>query len=90
MRDGQRDDCTVCNLAAKRVRTALDPRANRDRVQRWQHVRELLCFRCNSALGDLRENIDVAQNAADYLDRDDELAAVARARVERCESETPG
>ena len=33
------------------------------------------------ALGDLRENYDLFQCAADYLDRDDALAALARTRV---------
>ena len=41
----------------------------------------LLCFRCNNALGDFREEYQLFQRAADYLDRDDELAALARDRV---------
>jgi len=41
----------------------------------------LLCFRCNNALGDFREECELFQRAADYLDRDDELAALARDRV---------
>src|SRR4051794_31245921 len=36
MRDGYRNDCKTCNLAAKKARTALNPQANRDRVKRWQ------------------------------------------------------
>jgi hypothetical protein len=155
MRDGHRNDCKACNLAAKRARTALDPQANRDRVRRWQQenygryrsrqrlyrqqperkaadreyhlkrkygitledyermleaqggvcaicgeprpeertlhvdhdhetgeVRGLLCFRCNNALGDFREQYELFQKAADYLDRDLELAQLARGRIE--------
>lgn len=36
MRDGHRNDCKSCNLAAKRERVARDPQANRDRVRAWQ------------------------------------------------------
>jgi hypothetical protein len=155
MRDGHRNDCKVCNLAAKAARTAENPQANRDRVRRWQvenadryratqreyaksgrkrlvdrksylkrtyglmledyerllevqggvcaicreprpeertlhvdhnhdtgEIRGLLCFRCNNALGDMRESADFAQALLDYLDRDDELAALARERLE--------
>jgi hypothetical protein len=154
MRDGHRNDCKACNLAAKAARTALNPQANRDRVKRWQEenydryrarqraykqlperklaereyhlkkkygitladydellevqggvcaicgearpedralhvdhdhetgeVRGLLCFRCNNALGDLREEYELFQRAANYLDRDAELTDLARARV---------
>jgi hypothetical protein len=44
-------------------------------------IRGLLCFRCNQAIGSLQEDHDIFQKAADYLDRDDELAALVRARV---------
>jgi Recombination endonuclease VII len=44
-------------------------------------IRGLLCFRCNNAIGDLREDFDLFQRAADYLDRDDELAGLVRERV---------
>jgi hypothetical protein len=154
MADGYRNDCKVCNLAAKAARTAANPEANRERVRRWQRenperlqayrreyrrrperqaadreyhlkrkygitleqyneifeaqdgvcaicreprpeertlhvdhdhdtgeIRGLLCFRCNNALGDLRESYDLAVKAVDYLDRDDALVALARERV---------
>jgi len=155
MRDGHRNDCKVCNLAAKKARVALDPQANRDRVRRWQvenpekyrakqreyretgrkklsdrkshlkrkygmtlddyeamlaaqggvcaicgkprpeertlhvdhdhetgEIRGLLCFRCNNALGDFDDDYELFQAAADYLDRDDELAALACSRAQ--------
>ncbi len=44
-------------------------------------VRGLLCVSCNNALGALQENIDIFRAAIDYIDRDDELAAIARERV---------
>lgn len=154
MRDGYRNDCKACNLAAKAARNTLDPQPNRDRVKRWQaenperylakqreyaesgkkkiadrksylkrrygmtlddydemlatqggvcaicgkarpeertlhidhdhvsgEIRGLLCFRCNNALGDFEEQYELFQRAADYLDRDDELAQLARERV---------
>ena len=36
MRDGHRNDCKSCNLAATRARVARDPGANRARVREWQ------------------------------------------------------
>jgi hypothetical protein len=44
-------------------------------------VRGLLCFRCNNALGDLRDDHELFRRAADYLDRDEELAGLVRARA---------
>jgi hypothetical protein len=44
-------------------------------------VRGLLCVSCNNALGAFRESLDIFQRAADYLDRDDELAALVRERA---------
>ena len=38
MRDGHRNDCKVCNLAAKKARYDADPRAAIARVQRWQQA----------------------------------------------------
>jgi hypothetical protein len=35
-RDGHRNDCKVCNLAAKALRTARDPESNRARAREWQ------------------------------------------------------
>jgi hypothetical protein len=36
MRDGHRNDCKACNLAAKARRHAADPRPNIERARRWQ------------------------------------------------------
>ena len=44
-------------------------------------VRGLLCVSCNNALGAFRESHDLFRKASDYLDRDDELAALTRERV---------
>jgi hypothetical protein len=76
MADAQKGVCAIC----------LEPRPE-DRTLRVDHdhetgvIRGLLCFRCNNALGDFREEYELFQRAADYLDRDDELAALARDRV---------
>ena len=45
-------------------------------------VRGLLCFRCNNAIGDLRDDLELVYRMLDYLDRDIEALATARARVE--------
>jgi hypothetical protein len=44
-------------------------------------VRGLLCFRCNNAIGDLDDSPDRFVLVAEYLERDDELAALARERA---------
>jgi hypothetical protein len=38
MRDGHRNDCKTCNLAAKKARYAADPSKAIDRVRRWQQA----------------------------------------------------
>jgi hypothetical protein len=44
-------------------------------------IRGLLCFRCNNAIGDLRDDVDLIYRMLDYLDRDEEVAALIRDRV---------
>ncbi len=44
-------------------------------------IRGLLCFTCNNALGDLEDDPERLYKAATYLDRDDELTALALARA---------
>jgi hypothetical protein len=154
MRDGYRNDCKACNLAARAARYAADPQKYIDRTVAWRdankeraleyweryrnrpdrkraernsylkrkygitlkdfermleeqggvckvckeqrpneqtlhvdhdhetgEVRGLLCFRCNNAIGDLRDDPDLVQELHDYLDRDPELDDLARERA---------
>jgi hypothetical protein len=76
MFDAQHGVCAICNEPRPDERTL-----HVDHDHETGAVRGLLCFRCNNALGDLREDVDLFQAAADYLDRDDELAGVVRDRV---------
>jgi hypothetical protein len=45
------------------------------------HVRGILCFQCNVAIGLLEDDPERLIAVTIYLDRDDELAAVARERT---------
>ena len=68
--------CAICGEARPDERTL-----HVDHDHATGSVRGLLCFRCNNALGDLRDDLELFQRAADYLDRDDELAVLVRARL---------
>jgi hypothetical protein len=68
--------CAICGQRRPEERTL-----HVDHDHETGVIRGLLCFRCNNALGDFREEYELFQRAADYLDRDDELAALARDRV---------
>jgi hypothetical protein len=68
--------CAICKKPRPEERTL-----HVDHDHLTGEIRGLLCFRCNNALGDLDEEYELFVKAADYLDRDDELAALARDRV---------
>lgn len=53
---------------------------NVDHDHRTGRVRGILCFNCNVAIGHVGEDAERARSVADYLERDDELTAVARER----------
>ncbi len=57
----------------RRVRTS--GRLHVDHDHATGVIRGLLCFRCNNALGDFREEYELFRRAAEYLDRDEALAA---------------
>jgi len=73
---GQGGVCAICRQTRPEERTL-----HVDHDHATGVIRGLLCFRCNNALGDFRDDYELFQRAADYLDRDDALAAVARERV---------
>jgi hypothetical protein len=68
--------CAICKKPRPEDRTL-----HVDHDHNTGTIRGLLCFRCNNALGDFEEEYELFRRAADYLDRDDELAAVAHARA---------
>jgi hypothetical protein len=76
MFEKQRGVCAICGEPRPEERTL-----HVDHDHLTGAVRGLLCFRCNNSLGDLRDDRELVQRAADYLDRDDELAALVRGRV---------
>ena len=76
MFDEQGGVCAICGEARPEERTLHVDHDHATRV-----IRGLLCFRCNQAIGSLQEDHDIFQAAADYLDRDEELARLVRDRV---------
>jgi len=69
--------CAICGEARPEERTL---HVDHDHVT--GKVRGLLCFRCNNAIGDLRDDIELVYRMLDYLDRDEEIAQLVRERVE--------
>ena len=76
MLDAQDGVCAICGKRRPDERTL-----HVDHDHETGEIRGLLCFRCNNAIGDLRDDRDLAQALVDYLDRDDELAELARSRT---------
>jgi hypothetical protein len=76
MFEAQGGVCAICGEARPEDRTL-----HVDHDHETGEVRGLLCFRCNNALGDLREEYELFQRATNYLDRDTELTDLARERV---------
>jgi hypothetical protein len=76
MLEAQGGVCAICKEARPEERTL---HVDHDHVT--GKIRGLLCFRCNNAIGDLRDDVDLIYRMLDYLDRDEEAAALARARV---------
>jgi hypothetical protein len=81
MLDAQGGVCKICGEPRPEERTL-----HVDHDHETGAIRGLLCFRCNNAIGDLRDDHDLARKLADYLDQDDKLAALARARVKALRS----
>jgi hypothetical protein len=76
MFDEQGGVCAICGESRPEERTL-----HVDHDHGTGVIRGLLCFRCNNSLGDLREDVELFRRATDYLDRDEELAVLVRARV---------
>ena len=76
MFEAQGGVCAICGEPRPEERTL---HVDHDRAT--GKIRGRLCFRCDNALGDFREEFELFQAAADDLDRDDEPAALTRARV---------
>jgi len=72
----QQGVCAICGEPRPEERTL-----HVDHDHATGAIRGLLCFRCNNALGDFREEHELFRRAADYLDRDDELAGLVRERA---------
>ena len=59
----QEKKCAICGSSPKSLRLAVD------HSHKTGYVRGLLCYRCNYALGLLRDDLTVAQAVVTYLSR---------------------
>jgi hypothetical protein len=76
MLEAQGGACAICRQPRPDERTL-----HVDHDHATGAIRGLLCFKCNNALGDFDDSLDLFTAATNYLDRDDELDAVIRARA---------
>lgn len=68
--------CAICHQPRPEERTL-----HVDHDHATGAIRGLLCFTCNNALGDFRDSSELFHAASEYLDRDDELTALAQQRA---------
>ena len=68
--------CAICHQPRPEERTL-----HVDHDHSTGAIRGLLCFTCNNALGDFRDSSELFHAAAGYLERDDELTALAQRRA---------
>jgi hypothetical protein len=68
MHEAQNGVCAICNEPEKiMTRTGKVRDLAVDHDHSTGKVRQLLCTRCNQGIGNLRENLDLLQKAANYL-----------------------
>lgn len=72
----QNGTCAICEQAERVIdaRTGEPRNLSVDHDHETGHVRGLLCGRCNRALGQFGDSVEVAQRAADYLRRAEKAA----------------
>jgi hypothetical protein len=76
MLEAQGGVCAICRQPRPEERTL-----HVDHDHETGAIRGLLCFTCNNALGNFRDEPELFHAAAQYLDRHDDLAALARRRA---------
>jgi hypothetical protein len=76
MLEAQCGVCAICKEPRPEERTL-----HVDHDHETGEIRGLLCFRCNNAIGDLRDDVELIAALLGYLQRDDELDAVIRERA---------
>ena len=76
MLEAQGGVCMICKEPRPEERTL-----HVDHDHETGEIRGLLCFRCNNAIGDLRDDYELALALVDYIDRDEELEGLARERA---------
>lgn len=69
MRVLQNDLCAICNKPETRTVGSKKQTLCLDHNHQTKLVRQLLCFRCNSALGLLKESIEILNNMIVYVNK---------------------
>ena len=59
----QKSKCAICDTYQSEIKHPLGVDHNHETGQ----VRELLCFKCNNALGLINESMEIAENLVKYL-----------------------
>ncbi len=67
--EAQNNLCAICKQPETRQFNGRTSSLALDHCHETGKVRGLLCWRCNSGIGKLRDNSELLRNAADYLDR---------------------
>jgi hypothetical protein len=66
--------CAICNQYETTKRNGVIKNLAVDHCPQTNKIRQLLCARCNTALGSLRDNIETLQKAINYLHKHSQFA----------------
>ena len=72
MIDSQENKCAICNKEETRTHNGKIVRLCMDHCHKTQKIRELLCHDCNTAIGKMKDDVNILQSAINYLNKHNE------------------